>query len=117
MVLADIVSRDEDGELIAVPADWDAADDGAAPRILVTLSRRPKPGQPAPGINDRALLRITRNDEDEDGPAYSGRVIKSPAQAERRRSSGIFRRCPVAAAADPGRQENARQGARRRSRR
>ena len=66
---------------------------GAAPRILVTLSRRPKPGQPAPGINDRALLRITRNDEDEDGPAYSGRVIKVLPR-QKAQILGIFRPLP-----------------------
>ena len=93
VVLADIVSRDEDGELIAVPADWDEADDGAAPRILVTFSRRAKPGQPAPGINDRALLRIARNDEDEDGPAYSGRVIKVLPK-QKAQILGIFRPLP-----------------------
>jgi ribonuclease R len=94
VVLADIVSRDEDGELIAVPADWDEADDGAAPRILVSLSRRAKPGLPAPGIHDRALLRIARSDEDEEGPAYTGRVIKILPK-QKAQILGIFRPLPT----------------------
>jgi exoribonuclease R len=46
VVLADITGRDADGELIAVPAEWDEADLSAAPRIHVAIPRKPKPGEP-----------------------------------------------------------------------
>lgn len=98
VVVADIVSRDSDGELIATPTEWDDAD-GAhpAPRILVTLPRRPKPGQPVPGVGDRALLRIEANrDRDSEathGPAYFGRVIKVLTKT-RAQVLGVFRANP-----------------------
>ncbi len=93
VVLADITGRDEDGELIAVPAEWDEADLSEPPRILIVSSRRPKPGQPAPGVNDRALLRVARN-EDETGPPYTGRVIKIIAK-QQAQVLGIFRPLPA----------------------
>ena len=74
VVLADIVSRDADGELVARPAQWDAKD-GEPPRITLHL---PRPGRkanrPAPGIGDRALIRV---EAEPDRPARdTGRVIK-----------------------------------------
>lgn len=94
VVLADIVRRDRDGELIALPAEWDAEEHGeAAPSILVTLPRRPRPGQPVPGVGERVLLRIERTHDDEEGPAYTGRVIKVLAKA-RANILGIFRALP-----------------------
>ncbi|KAB1077875.1 ribonuclease R [Methylobacterium soli] len=74
VVLADIRSRDRDGEFLAVPAEWDAAQ-GEAPRIIVAAPRGGRsPGRPAPGIGDRVLLRV----EAEPGAPgrYGGRVIK-----------------------------------------
>ncbi|MCG6122589.1 MAG: ribonuclease R [Microvirga sp.] len=93
VVVADMIERDDDGELIAVPAEWDEADDSAPPRILVTTPRRPKPGQPAPGVNDRALLRVERS-EDPDGPPYVGRVIKL-IEKQRTLALGVFRPIPT----------------------
>ena len=55
VVVADIVGRDSDGELLARPIEWDEAAHGAAPVIHVAISRR---GHAAPGVGDRALLSI-----------------------------------------------------------
>ena len=74
VVLADIHGRDRDGDLVARPAQWDAAD-GEAPRILVQVLRGGRRGnQPAPGVGDRALVRVA---PDPDAPSrYLGRVVK-----------------------------------------
>ena len=74
VVLADIRSRDRDGDFLAVPVEWDA-EKGPAPKITVVAPRPGrKPGLAAPGINDRVLLRVAST-EGETG-RYSGRVIK-----------------------------------------
>ena len=74
VVLADIRSRDRDGDFVATPVEWDA-EKGPPPKITV-MAPRPgrKPGLAAPGINDRVLLRVAPT-EGETG-RYSGRVIK-----------------------------------------
>ncbi|MGV6872467.1 ribonuclease R [Pseudochelatococcus sp. B33] len=98
VVVADITTRDRDGELIAMPAEWDDPEgDHPAPRILVTLPRRPRPGQAVPGIGDRVLLRIEANRDRDSaishGPAYYGRVIKVLTKT-RAQVLGIFRANP-----------------------
>jgi ribonuclease R len=91
ILLVDISGRDDDGELIATPAEWDAVEAGEPPKIRIDVPRRPHPGTAA-GIGDRALLRIDGLD---DGKAagYRGRVIKLIDQA-RSRVLGIFRKLP-----------------------
>ncbi|HEY6705177.1 MAG TPA: ribonuclease R, partial [Xanthobacteraceae bacterium] len=37
VVLSDITARDTDGELIALPSEWDEAEHGPAPRIRVRV--------------------------------------------------------------------------------
>lgn len=92
IVLADIVSRDRDGEMIAVPAEWDEAL-GPAPRIIVFAPKKPREKHlPAAGIGDRALLRVTPLRET-GGPAYSGRVVKLLSRAAKR-VLGVFREDP-----------------------
>ncbi|MFZ4786860.1 MAG: RNB domain-containing ribonuclease, partial [Beijerinckiaceae bacterium] len=86
VLLCDIVSRDRDGDLWAAPVDWDADQSGPAPRIRVTVPRKPRPGQPAAGVKDRALLRLWNDGAD----AYSGRVIKLIERA-RHQALGVFR--------------------------
>ena len=91
VVLCDVTGRDADGELIARPAEWDAGQFGAAPRILIYVPRRAKPGTPMPGVGDRALVRTERDRDAEHGaPEYSGRVIKL-LSTQRARVLGVFR--------------------------
>ena len=90
-LVADIIGRDRDGELIASPTEWDEVESGEPPKILIEMPRRPKPGTAA-GIGDRALLRVERTDETE-GPAYRGRVIKVFDKAKSR-ILGVFRELP-----------------------
>ncbi|MET0744399.1 MAG: ribonuclease R, partial [Microvirga sp.] len=91
VVLADIKRRDRDGELVAEPAEWNAADDGPIPTILVTLPHRPRRNEPVPGVNDRALIRVSplRGDVHR----YSGRVVKIVAR-QQGQVLGIFHALP-----------------------
>ena len=85
-VFADIVARDHDGELIAVPDEWDETH-GPAPKILIRMPRRVRPHEAA-GIGDRVLLHV----EEIGDPQfrYSGRVIRRIDRA-RQRLLGVFR--------------------------
>ena len=87
-VLADITERDADGELIAVPTEWDEAH-GEAPRIRLHVPRKARPGE-VPGIGDRALLRADDTGEDGDAIRYTGRIIKILDRAKQRQI-GVFR--------------------------
>jgi ribonuclease R len=90
VVEADVTGRDGDGELIAVPAEWDDSQ-GAAPRIRIVTQRRTRPGTTA-GIGNRVLLRIGKDPTD-DVVEMQGRVIKILEQ-QRSRLLGIFRALP-----------------------
>ena len=89
LVLADIVERDRDGELIAKPVEWDEA--GEAPRILVRRARDKREGGLAPGLFARVLLRVEFDAEAAaQDPAYSGRVVKIVDKATAR-MLGVYR--------------------------
>jgi ribonuclease R len=90
-VMADITGRDTDGELLAIPTEWDEEEYGAAPKIRIHVPRRPQPGTAA-GVGDRALLRVEKTDDSE-GTPYRGRVIKVVDHA-RTRLLGIYRALP-----------------------
>ena len=89
VVVADVTGRDRDGELIAAPEEWDADAHGLAPKIIVTMPRKPRPGQPVPGVGDRVLLRLERLTED-GKHRYAGRVIKIIGK-QKSQVLGIFR--------------------------
>ncbi|HEY8136811.1 MAG TPA: ribonuclease R, partial [Methylocystis sp.] len=57
VALVDIIGRDADGELIAAPVEWNEDEFGPPPRILIHAPRRARPGEPLPGVGDRALAR------------------------------------------------------------
>jgi ribonuclease R len=88
-LMADIGSRDSDGELIAQPSEWDEQD-GDPPRIRIHTPRRIKPGTAA-GIGDRVLLHVEPADSRH--PAHVGRVIRVLDRG-RARILGIFRALP-----------------------
>jgi ribonuclease R len=90
-ILADIAARDNDGDLIATPDEWDEEANGAAPKILVHTPRKINPREAA-GIGDRVLLRIEPTNE-EDGFKYRGRVIRV-LEKPKQRVLGIFHRAP-----------------------
>jgi ribonuclease R len=93
VVLADMIARDRDGDLLAAPAEWDTGQ-GPAPQILVMAKARQKPGLPAPAPGDRALMRVEPVQGAEPGePAYTGRVVKLLPRAKTQ-MLGIFRADP-----------------------
>ena len=89
VVLADITGRDADGELIAVPAEWDSEEHGEPPKIRLHVPRRARPAE-VPGVGDKALVRIEKS-TDADGADYHGRAIKVLDRAKHR-VLGVFRR-------------------------
>jgi ribonuclease R len=75
MVVAEVVARDRDGDMIAKPAEWSEA--GEAPRILLSRTRSKAEKNHAPGIGARVLLRVAPDpDATPRDPAYTGRVVK-----------------------------------------
>ncbi len=87
VVLADVIGRDSDGELLARPTEWDEEAHGAPPVIHLAIARRAGPA--TPGVGDRALLRIEQTGHEE----VKARVIKLIDRAKHR-ALGIFRGMP-----------------------
>jgi len=92
VVVADVTARDADGELIAVPTEWDEAEHGPAPKIRLHIPRRARPSEIA-GVGDRALLRVEEAGDKDEAIRHSGRVIKLIDRAKQR-VLGIFRARP-----------------------
>jgi ribonuclease R len=87
-LIAEIVARDPDGDLIARPVHWD--EEGEAPRILVPAGRS-RSGERAAGVGDRVKLRVEPLRED--GFAWRGRIIDIETRAKAR-VLGIYRALP-----------------------
>ena len=92
VVLADITERDKDGELIAVPTEWDTEEHGEAPRIRIHVPRKARPAE-IPGVGDRVLTRTEETGEEGEAIRHTGRVIKVLDRAKQRQL-GIFRALP-----------------------
>jgi ribonuclease R len=92
VVLADVTGRDKDGDLLAIPVEWDE-EHGPVPKILILPSRQ-RPAGPTAGVGDRALIRteIIREAKP-DEPAYTGRIVKL-LQRARTQVLGIYRTDP-----------------------
>ena len=90
VVLADITGRDNDGELLARPTEWDEDAHGTAPVIRITTPRRPKPGEVA-GVGDRALIRVELTGDEKVDASSSSSIAPSIVR------SAFFAACPGAA--------------------
>jgi len=89
MVVADIVERDRDGDLVAKPVDW--KDEGEPPRIHVRTPRTRRKDAPTPGMGARVLMRVDFDPlAHGKAPAYSGRVVKI-LDRSRGRALGVYR--------------------------
>jgi ribonuclease R len=84
VMVLEITRVDADGELYAIPIDWNAAE-GMPPRIRVV----PKPGF-APGTGDHVLCRVTPLEGD-DSANYTASPIKILPR-EKARQLGIYRK-------------------------
>jgi ribonuclease R len=91
VAVLEVTGRDEEGDLIARPVVWNAAD-GERPMVLLLLkSREPASEETQIGVGDKVLSRVTRLDHDDiEGYRYEAEPIrKLPRDA--RRMLGIFR--------------------------
>lgn len=91
VVLAEVTGRDADGELLAVPTEWDEEAHGPPPQIRIQVPRRQRPGE-VPGVGDRVLLR-TEETEADGGISHCARPIKVIDRAKHR-ALGVFRSLP-----------------------
>ena len=92
VVMADVTGRDQDGDLIAAPQEWDEEAHGPAPKIRIQTPRRARPGEVA-GVGDQVLLRIEETGEEGDTIRHRGRVIKIIGHPKHR-MLGVFRALP-----------------------
>ncbi|HET9716781.1 MAG TPA: ribonuclease R [Pseudolabrys sp.] len=90
-LVACVTARDEEGDLVATPDEWDELARGPVPKIRIPTRRKAAPGQAA-GIGDRVLLRVEEI-EAVAGIRYQARIIKI-IDHPRHRVLGIFRRVP-----------------------
>ncbi len=78
--VADVTRRDPDGELLAVPDEWDEEANGPAPLVLVLAEPKTRRGAgraPAAGIGDRVLLRQAEVADDlPEGVSSAARIIR-----------------------------------------
>jgi ribonuclease R len=88
VTVAEVAAIDRDGEVIAVPVEWDEVTSGKPPRILIRPSGRQAPRTAAPGRGDRVLVKVIRT-ADRAHP-YEGRVIRR-LSAEDNRVLGVYR--------------------------
>ncbi|MEM6461037.1 MAG: ribonuclease R [Pseudomonadota bacterium] len=93
VAVLDITDRDEDGSLIARPAEW-IQEDTTPPAVLVRHNRQSKgkAKPPSAGIGDRILARIFPSDT-EIGPAFTARIMKV-LEKQRGVLLGVFRASP-----------------------
>jgi ribonuclease R len=86
----EVVGQDLDGELHAVPASWNEAESGPAPRIVVIPEKTDL--YAAPGVGERLLARLAKTgDTGADAYAYEARVIRR-LTAARQTVLGVFRK-------------------------
>ena len=91
MTLADVTSRDRDGDLIARPVEWDEAAHGKPPRIVIHSGGKKRPGQPAPTVGDRVLLRV--EPANDSATLYRGRAVRI-MEKHKAQTLGQFRTSP-----------------------
>ncbi|WP_372689341.1 ribonuclease R [Bosea sp. (in: a-proteobacteria)] len=95
VMLCEIKGKDRDGDPYAAPLEWNEADQGTAPKILIERQREfraKRHAAPAPGVGDHVLLKLTRL-KGVDGFSYSGRVLKVMGKGKAQ-VLGIFRALP-----------------------
>ena len=82
VTVVEIVGRDEYGDFYGHPARWDVGEDGPLPKILIGETKGKRGA--LPGLGDRVLAHIDRQDLDQTGYLYAARPIKVLPRNERR---------------------------------
>jgi ribonuclease R len=95
VAVLEVTGRDEDGDLLAKPLVWDAAEGERPLVLLLARQARSRDAEAATlGVGDRVLARITRLDEvDVEGYRFEATPIKRLPR-EKQRLLGIFRAHP-----------------------
>jgi ribonuclease R len=90
----EIIERDQDGELIAVPINWES--EAAAPNIVVVPgSGKDRHKGPPVGVGDRAVARLAKTSSaGPDNYPYEARIIRRIGK-EAETVLGIFREHPA----------------------
>jgi ribonuclease R len=84
--VVEVAGLDEDGEMLARPANWEDETDGPPPRIYLSPGRQ---SRSALAEGDRALAKLERN---EDG-SYDGKVIRRIGRSPKR-ILGVYESTP-----------------------
>ncbi len=95
VLLCEIKGKDRDGDPFATPLEWNEADQGPPPKIVIERQREfraKRHAAPAPGLGDQVLLKLTRL-KGVEGYPYSGRVLKVMGKGKAQ-VLGIFRAMP-----------------------
>ncbi len=91
VAVLEVTARDEDGDLIAKPLVWEAAEGERPTVLLLARQAHAREAEAALGIGDRVLARITRLEEaDVEGHRFEATPIKRLPR-EKQRLLGIFR--------------------------
>jgi ribonuclease R len=86
----EIKRQNDDGDLVAEPANWDY-DKSPYPPLVVIVSARSKHGSDVAGVGDRVLARIEKVDEEP--VTYEARIIKRLGQ-DQTTLLGVFKAAP-----------------------
>ena len=78
----EVSGPDEDGDLAAVPVNWDRDAIGDPPLVVIAADKPGKGNTKTPGKGDRVLARLTKLKPGSHPPyAYEGRIIRVLTQA------------------------------------
>ncbi len=89
----DVMSVDEDGDLLCMPANWKG--EGTAPMIRLSAAKAAKQ-KPAPGVGDRLLARLSPAGDD----GYEADIIKAIGKGAHR-FLAVFRKTRQGGRAEP----------------
>ena len=81
MVLANITGIDHNGDLVAVPAEWDIELDGPVPAIHLRANNRGRSKSPSAKVGDTVLIRIDVTNTNKI-KYNSGRILKIVGKAQ-----------------------------------
>ena len=82
VTIIEIVGRDDNGDFYGHPQRWNTAEEGIPPKVLIGDAKGKRGA--VPGIGDRVLAHIDRQNPDDTGYAYLARPIKTLPRDERR---------------------------------
>ncbi len=98
VALIDIVGRDDNGDFFGRPNKWDEQEEGPAPKVLIGEGKGKRAKMP--GIGDRVLAHIDKQNGEATGYPYLARPIKVLPRDERR-LLGIYKQYETGGQIEP----------------